>query len=467
MLIRPIRKTHIKNYEILETISFNLRTVIYLAKHKDNEDIFVIKEFNRSDVLKNNQTNKLFNLELKINKGLKNNKLVNIVEIIKTKTSFYIVMEYLQYGSLEDLLENNKGKGLPRDLCVNIINSLIDIFKQLREERIFARVLDLDAIYFNPIKRNVIITQLGFYKQVYHINEDMNKARCPYHMVIDSKESLLKFGPDLDLFVLGILYFRLLTGKELFTGSTRDELISDINNKLSDESGAYLDVLGKELKEERGIIRSLIQIDPKKQKGIDFITESKLFKDVASRSDIPHLNNPKEKGKARKNYLNGQCTEQQQQNEYWEQQNLINLRSNIDEGWRKINSISIFEKRVNQELDKIILFFNGLNDKLIEMNNKDAIDLYFLSHNLLVKKIDIVQSSLNSTFVVKNSTKLGEIQRYQRKSIKELFVSVLVKNKAIRTSNQGYFICDYNIKRISVVDKALKIVMERLSECLP
>ena len=87
--------------------------------------------------------------------------------------------------------------------------------------------------------------------------------------------------------------------------------------------------------------------------------------------------------------------------------------------------------------------------------------------NLLVKKIDIVQSSLNSTFVVKNSTKLGEIQRYQRKSIKELFVSVLVKNKAIRTSNQGYFICDYNIKRISVVDKALKIVMERLSECLP
>ena len=467
MYYKPIRKTSIKDYKIIETISFGLRTSVYKARKKENEKLFAIKEFKREDINSSPQTLKLFNLEMKINKAIADQRLIGFVEAIKTKSSFYLIMEYFKYESVESLISKQEDRRLPRQFCTSIIYSLVDIFKYLRKFKIFHRALDLDALYFDPINNKLKIGLLGLLKQNFIRIDKMQYARMPYHLIIDSKKNLKEFGQNLDLFLLGIVYYRLLSGKEPFSGKDRKSLIEDIQNKLNDKKGGYLDVLGDEYEEEREIIRGLIQIDPKKQKGIDFILSSRLFKEHAKTIKAPVLNDANEKGKARKDYLNGDSLQQQQaqQQQLPQQGGLINLRSNNGLEWSSITTINQFNQQVGKELDAIQVYYNNIQDQLIITKSKRAIDLCQLSLNLFLKKIDLVRTYLDHKFISDNSVELDIEQLKVKRAIRDLIEGIIEKNPFYKKHTKGYFLDDHNIKRMSVLEKALELVMDELARC--
>ena len=91
--------------------------------------------------------NKLFEREVLLLRTIQSNHIVKIHDIVKSKHHFYLIMEYCNGGSLQDLM--SRRKFLSETEAHFIIKQITDGFVQLYNSNVIHRDLKPDNIMLN------------------------------------------------------------------------------------------------------------------------------------------------------------------------------------------------------------------------------------------------------------------------------------------------------------------------------
>ena len=121
---------------------------VYLSTKRGKREYFATKKMDRKQA-DQPSVRKYFENEIRILKSLNHPNIVKLEELKQTKDYYYIVMEYINGGSLTDCLKkykNKYGKAFPENIVQYLMRQIVDAIKFLHDRKIIHRDLKLDNI---------------------------------------------------------------------------------------------------------------------------------------------------------------------------------------------------------------------------------------------------------------------------------------------------------------------------------
>ncbi len=220
---------------------------------------------------------------------LKNTNHQNIIKLFEIKNShknFYLVMEYCNGGTLQDLFDkyyDTHVKPFPENFVQHILRQVSCGLYYLHKSNIIHRDLKMENILFNfesdedKKKLNVLKAQLkiidfGFAKYLNDSSVASSICGSPINMdpVILKALAFKQIGQDFgytekaDMWSLGIMVYTMLIGKPPFIASNYKDLYLQIN-----EGNYHIPKQLKLSKQAISLINGLLQFDNKERLSID------------------------------------------------------------------------------------------------------------------------------------------------------------------------------------------------------
>ena len=203
-------------YKIVKKIAFGGMGVVYKGIHTKLEQEVAIKVLSPQFSSNQNMKSKFLS-EAKIQAQLSHPNVVNIMNYIEEDDETYLIMEYIDGETLEDLLQR-KNK-LPIDEAINISKGILSALKYMHSKGLAHRDIKPSNIMFNN-EGVVKVTDFGITKL---IGDDKNtKSGLVGSYTYMSPEQILgeEVGVESDLYSFGITLFRMVTGQVPFKGNT-------------------------------------------------------------------------------------------------------------------------------------------------------------------------------------------------------------------------------------------------------
>ena len=224
--------------------------------------------------------------EIDILRQLSHNRIVELFEVYETVSSVYLVLEYAEGGELFCKLKGRRFYTEPQ--CIIILKNILEPLVYMHEKKIVHRDIKPENIVLASANNDydVKIVDFGFSVQM---SPTAVYKRCgtPGYVppeVMSPKEGQ-EFTEKSDLFSVGAIFFELLTGSKLFSGSSVEELMRKNRECYIDEfkltarniSNTAVDLLYK-----------MLSKDPAKRISAKDALDHHFFKNVAvSTTDVP------------------------------------------------------------------------------------------------------------------------------------------------------------------------------------
>jgi len=204
------------SYKIIEKIAFGGMGVVYKGIHTKLEQFVAIKVLSPQFASNQNMKSKFLS-EAKIQAQLLHPNVVNIMNFIEEDDETYLIMEYIDGETLEELLQR-KNK-LSIEEALNISKGILSALKYMHSKGLAHRDIKPSNIMFN--KEGVVkVTDFGITKI---IGDDKNtKSGLVGSYTYMSPEHILgeDVGIESDIYSFGITLYRMVTGQVPFKGST-------------------------------------------------------------------------------------------------------------------------------------------------------------------------------------------------------------------------------------------------------
>lgn len=181
----------------------------------------------------NDSSSKNLSNEANIMKGLNHPVLPSVVDVFKYEKSVFIVMDYIEGVSLEDLIKRNKI--ISEQKVLSIINNISDALIYLHSKN--------PPIIHRDIKpANIIITKEGSVKLIdFGIAREYKENNYRDTSYMGTKgyaapEQFLGIGQTderSDIYSLGVTAYRALTGKDLSIPPFKMDSIKKYNKKIT------------------------------------------------------------------------------------------------------------------------------------------------------------------------------------------------------------------------------------------
>ena len=198
--------------------------------------------------------------ELNIMRDTDHPHIVQFCEIYSCNSKFYIIMEYLEGGSLKDYIKEKRliGEREAKRLCFQMCLAI----NHLHEKGVAHRDLKLENFIFSDEDRtNLKLIDFGLAKN-FHNESMVSYIGTPYYVspeIIKKK----KYNEKCDEWSLGVCLYKMLTGVYPFQGKTLDGLFDSISNPVLD-----MNFLKSHSKQCRSFITDLIVKNTKKRKSV-------------------------------------------------------------------------------------------------------------------------------------------------------------------------------------------------------
>ena len=259
----------IENYVLYEVVGSGQYGKVHRAINKKTNETVAIKviplvKFNEVPKLEEFTTNEIKNLG-----RIDNPNVIKFIEMLKTANNMYLVYEFCEGGTLENILSVRDH--LPEHEALKIFQHLLNACRTLYKENIMHRDIKPSNIL---ISKGVIkLADFGFCKRVHSSSElTLSMVGSPIYM---APEILRGFPYNIkaDIWSLGVCLFELLFGMCPYEDKTLPGLISQFDSK---QLTIPRDVNNISQNTET-LLRKLLTIEPKQRIDWDELMKFPLF----------------------------------------------------------------------------------------------------------------------------------------------------------------------------------------------
>ena len=253
---------------------------VFLTQKKGHKEFYATKRLDRAFSEKPENIKRLAN-EINILKKINHPNIVRLIDLKKTKSHCYIVMEYCNGGDLSSCLKKYKAsynKPFPEYILQYLMRQIVNGLNFLHTHKIIHRDLKLDNILvnfnsendkksLNMMKAVVKIIDFGFATKLQSSKSNLTYTvlGTPTNMdpqLLQNMEQKTKnitgYDDKADIWSLGTLCYEMLVGHMAFSASSMQELYQKV------KKGTYS--LPPNVSEEVfSFINSMLQKDPNKR----------------------------------------------------------------------------------------------------------------------------------------------------------------------------------------------------------
>ena len=221
---------------------------VYLTTRKDNNIQYATKRIDR-ELVEHPQYCKYFVNEVSILRSIYHKNIVKIEDLKKTKNHYYIIMEFCNGGSLAKTLEKYMEmykKPFSEKIVQHIMRQVVSAVNYLHELKIVHRDLKLDNILLNYeseidknqmnlFKSEIKIVDFGFATHMTSAKLLTSAIGSPFNMdprilkkFTSGRNNLQRYDEKADIWSLGALCYKMLTGENAFYAESVQELASKV-----------------------------------------------------------------------------------------------------------------------------------------------------------------------------------------------------------------------------------------------
>jgi len=202
-----------ERYETEEYIGSGSTGIVYKGKDLLINRLVAIKAL-KAELSQNEKFINSLSMDLKEIFNLENEHIIKFYELIKEKDRYFVIMEYFDSVSLDEMLK--KGKEFSIDFSINLISQVSDALNYCSRKNIFHKALKPENILITK-ENKIKITDFGFAKAIATAWLTLT-GTSPTHVEYMSPEQAEGEPSDqrTDIYSLGIIAYQLLTGEVPF-----------------------------------------------------------------------------------------------------------------------------------------------------------------------------------------------------------------------------------------------------------
>ncbi|KAL4485678.1 hypothetical protein ABPG72_010940 [Tetrahymena utriculariae] len=208
--------------------------------------------------------------EIQALKEINSDYVVRCFECIEDQEYTYIVLEYCQYGSLEEFIKRNDHKKIAERFIKDYYRQILFGLQELHERRILHRDIKLSNILVKN-KSEFKIGDLGFCKK---LADNQNICQTVLGTKIYMAPELLRmenYGIEAELFSVGVLFYLLSQGNFPFEAKSPPQLLKAIENQQIKFSEISEDL--------QNLLKKMLKYNPKDRIKFKDIFEDPFFKE--------------------------------------------------------------------------------------------------------------------------------------------------------------------------------------------
>ena len=214
-------------YKIIKKIGKGGMGVVFLAKHKVMNTYRALKVLPHSVKEENYDFFERFMREARIASEIRHPNIIGVmdVETDHTQDVSYIVMEFIDGGTLRRILKRQKT--LPEIQALLIVKGVAEALKSIAEHKIIHRDIKPDNIMFTR-QGNVKLADLGIAKSV---EDDINLTKndimlgTPAYLSPEQIETPQDVDIRSDIYSLGATLYEMLTGTKPYAGKNTYDIL--------------------------------------------------------------------------------------------------------------------------------------------------------------------------------------------------------------------------------------------------
>ena len=258
-------------YQIIDHIGKGSFGVVKLGRNSITKDKVAIKIIDKKKL--NSKEFEQVQREIAIMKSINHPNIISLIDHFENSEYFFIVMEYIKYGSLKDFVRTNVK--LSEEVCANIIFQIANGLKYLNEFGIIHRDIKPD---------NILIYSCDFDIQVKIADFGLSKIISPEEKATEGFGTIVFIAPEVllrkpynnsvDIWSLGVMTYYLMTRTYPFLDEKLNEKV--IVDKIIHSLVIFPDSRWKSKSNEiKDFISSCLEKDCKNRITIDQILNNK------------------------------------------------------------------------------------------------------------------------------------------------------------------------------------------------
>jgi serine/threonine protein kinase len=216
-------------YQIIKQIGSGAMGVVYQAIDQQNQQVVAIKHLKAEALAMNPEIIERFQHEAQLLRKLNHPNIVRILNSFEVKDQHYLVMEYVERGSLAELLQREKRLSLSRSLKIAL--EIADALTRTHHLKVIHRDLKPANVLIDE-EDVPYLTDFGMARSV-NLKPDISAdmiVGTPQYMSPESWKGL-ETDARADIWAFGVLLFEMLTGQAPFKEGSFGALVNAILSK--------------------------------------------------------------------------------------------------------------------------------------------------------------------------------------------------------------------------------------------
>ncbi|KAG0233171.1 Map microtubule affinity-regulating kinase [Actinomortierella wolfii] len=218
----------IAHYAFLRQLGHGKFCVVHLARHFYTEKLYAVKvidkQAHRADILSR------LRREIGLMESLDHPNIVKLYEVIETQFTIYVCMEYVEGWSLEEYIKTHENERLSENEARSIMRQLCKAVSHCHERKVVHRDIKPANILITPTNK-VMLIDFGL-GNVYSRRQRLNTicGSLPFYSP-EIARGVEYTGPEIDIWCLGVVLYRMTVGRDPFVGDTKREVKRQITSE--------------------------------------------------------------------------------------------------------------------------------------------------------------------------------------------------------------------------------------------
>lgn len=274
-----------EKFLVQERLGHGASANVYKIQNLKTNAKYAGKFINKEYLMKNVKRVKSIINEMEVLRKINHPNVVKLIEVHEVEDHVILVMELQEGGSQSpDLLKNCM---TPEIHIKKIFQQIIQGIRHLNTYGIMHRDIKPNNLRFvktfNKERTNNVIKLIDFGFAEYYGNHKYTRYycgtvgyMCPF-IINNNKHNPINYGPECDLYSIGVQLFYILTGKKIFSAKNHDE-----KRKLNKENKINWDKWEKYNIDPipYDLIKRLLTTDPKDRLSMNDLVTSPYFSNM-------------------------------------------------------------------------------------------------------------------------------------------------------------------------------------------